>query len=257
MILVTGINGFLGKSLINYFPRNYKYLFVTRKKINKNINLDFKNIYTKNLFIKKFEWWKKKLKKVKVIIHLAWDINNKNYKSSKKNLMCQLGSLTIADSAIKKRVKQFIMIGSISELENEKDLYSRSKLTTLRLLKKKFKNKKITFKWLRISYLYGEKEQKFKLKTYIERCLKSKKKIILKNPRKKHNFIEVNDACKKIIRHIFKNKNRKIINYIKSNKETSVKDFARYIEKKYKENLEYQHTKHSRLLKIKRNKYKF
>ena len=38
MILITGINGFLGTSLINFLPKNYKYLFVTRKKINKRIN---------------------------------------------------------------------------------------------------------------------------------------------------------------------------------------------------------------------------
>jgi dTDP-6-deoxy-L-talose 4-dehydrogenase (NAD+) len=237
VILITGINGFLGKSLINYLPKNYKYLFVTRKKINKNLNLNFKNIYTKNLFIEKFKWWKKKLKNVKVIIHLAWDIKNKNYKSSKKNLMCQLGSLTIANSAIEAGVKKFIMMGSILELEDRKNLYSKSKIETLKLLKMKFKSTKVIFKWLRISYLYGENEQSFKLKTYIEESLRNKKKIILKNPKMKHDFIEVNNACKQIIRHIFKNKNKKIISYIKSNKKITVENFTKYIKRKYKENI--------------------
>jgi hypothetical protein len=48
---------------------------------------------------------------------------------------------------------------------------------------------------------------------------------------------EVNNACKKIIEQIFKKKNKKIINYIKSNREISVENFSRFIEKKYKENI--------------------
>ena len=237
MILITGVNGFLGNSLVNFLPINYKYLFVTRKKVNKKINLNVKNIYTKNLFNEKPKWWIRKLKKVKIVIHLAWNIKNKNYRLSKKNLICQSGSLTLADSVIKTGVKKFIMMGSISELEKEKDLYSNSKLATLKLLKKKFKHTKIIFKWFRISYLYGENEQKFKLKTYIEKCIQNKKKIILNNPKKKHDFIEVNNASKKIVEQIFTKKNKKIINYIKSNKKTSVEDFAKFIEKKYKENI--------------------
>jgi nucleoside-diphosphate-sugar epimerase len=237
MILITGVSGFLGTSLINYLPKNFKYLFVTRKKINKRINLFSKNIYTKNLFKEKSKWWAKKLKRVNIVIHLAWNINNKNYRLSKKNLVCQSGSLTLANSAIKAGVKKFIMIGSVSELEKNKDFYSKSKLTTLNLLIKKFKRTNIMFRWLRISYLYGENEQKFKLKTYIEECIKNKKKIILKNPEKKHDFIEVNNACKKIIEQIFKKKNKKIINYIRSNRELSVANFTKFVEKKYKKNI--------------------
>ena len=79
----------------------------------------------------------KKLKRVNIVIHLAWNINNKNYRLSKKNLVCQSGSLTLANSAIKAGVKKFIMIGSVSELEKNKDFYSKSKLTTLNLLIKK------------------------------------------------------------------------------------------------------------------------
>jgi fructose 1,6-bisphosphatase len=93
------------------------------------------------------------------------------------------------------------------------------------------------FRWLRISYLYGEHEQKFKLKTYIEECIKNKKKIILNNPKRKHDFIEINNACKKIIEQIFKKKNKKIINYIRSNRELSVANFTKFVEKKYKENI--------------------
>ncbi len=45
------------------------------------------------------------------------------------------------------------------------------------------------------------------------------------------------NACKKIIEQIFKKKNKKIINYIRSNKELSVANFAKIVEKKYKENI--------------------
>ena len=63
MILITGISGFLGKSLINKLPKNEKYVFVSRKKIPKN-NLNFKKIYSKNLFRENQNWWIKNLKKI-------------------------------------------------------------------------------------------------------------------------------------------------------------------------------------------------
>ena len=88
------------------------------------------------------------------------------------------------------------------------------------------------FIWIRIPYLFGDNEHKFKLKTRIERSFNKNKKIKLKNPNKINNFIEVSKAAKIIIKSIFErhSQNNLILN-ISGRKET-VKKFAERVLKK-------------------------
>ena len=231
IILITGIDGFIGNNLINHLPKNKKYLFVTRKKLKRIKNLKYENIITKNIFKEKKDWWLKNLKNVEMVIHLAWTIKNKNYKNSRKNIECYNGSKNLFDACIKKNIKKFIGIGSIAEIENDKSLYSKYKKKTFEYFIKESKKNKIFLKWVRIGYVYGRDEQKFKLTSQIMNH-KKKSKIILKSPQKKHFFIHIKKVSKKLIQIIFKNFSSRIIFEIQGKNKITVERFHRLLTEK-------------------------
>jgi dTDP-6-deoxy-L-talose 4-dehydrogenase (NAD+) len=240
MILITGATGFLGRHICKYLPKK-KYTLITRKKVA--LPRNFKLIIEKNIFNKNVEWWKKKLIKVKIVIHLAWTINNKHYYNSANNFKCFEGTVNLAIACCEKKISKFIWIGTGLETyyinptqykknSDNNNLYSFYKYLTQLCLKIIFNRRIKNFIWIRIPYLYGDGEHEFKLKTIIEKCIQNKKKIKLKYPNRINNFIEVSKAAKKVVNIIFKKykKNYLILNL--SGKKMSVKKFVENIYKK-------------------------
>ena len=240
MILITGITGFLGKHIVKYLPKK-NYIVISRKKIN--LPKNFKVIIVKDIFSKKVNWWVKKLSKIKIVIHLAWAIDNKYYYNSSDNSKSFNGTLNLASACAKKKIQKFIGIGTESEKyfikykknNEENNLYSLYKYLTYQMLTKIFYKKIENFTWIRIPYLYGEGEHKFKLKTIVEKAYIKKKIIKLKNPNKINNFIEVSKAARIIVKNIFKThyKNNHIFNLL--GQRMSVRKFTENILKKIRD----------------------
>jgi dTDP-6-deoxy-L-talose 4-dehydrogenase (NAD+) len=243
MVLITGITGFLGKYICKYLPKK-KYIVISRKKID--LPKNFKVIVEKDIFCKNVNWWCQKLSKVKVVIHLAWTINNKYYYNSPDNAKCFNGTLNLAIACKKKKIQKFIGIGTESEdnfinyknNNKENNLYSFYKYLTYLILTKIFSKKIKNFMWIRIPYLYGEGEHKFKLKTSIEKSFLNKKKIKLKNQNKIKNFVEVSKAAKIIVKTIFRKYSKNNLTFNINGEKITVKRFADTILKKIKYSLQ-------------------
>lgn len=204
-ILITGGNGFIG-TYVKKFLKKKKLTVVgsKTKKYEKNI----KYIYGKDLFNKKIDWWKKKLKSIDVVLHLAWSVKSKNYLNNNSNIKCLNGSKKIIDAISSYENIKFIGIGSCLEYKPEKKkkickiikpqtLYAHSKNNLHLYAKKKLRKKNLL--WLRPFFVYGKNEQKHKLYSLIKRNYKKNNfSKILKNPYHVFDFINVEDAGRQI-----------------------------------------------------------
>ena len=218
-ILITGASGFIGNQLLRKLRLKKNiilYLIVNKNKIldgSKNVNL----IYCSLLNKKKLE---KKFTKIDItdIIHCAWigvDANNRNSINQAKNVNI---INNIFKALKKKKINSFIGIGSQAEYGFKKKIiteksklkpitfYGKAKVKVYNILKKKCKNKKIRFTWLRIFTGYGPGSKPEWIIPQTIQSVISKKRINFTAGDQIYNFIYISDIVKFIIKALF-NKN--------------------------------------------------
>jgi dTDP-6-deoxy-L-talose 4-dehydrogenase (NAD+) len=247
-ILITGASGFVGMQVmkaldnltnVNLFP----IVRIKKKNIFKKFN-NVKNIYfTKDIFNETENWWKKKLLKIDIVIHIAWYTEHGNYLDSELNIDCLYGSLRLGNAVAKSGVKRFIGIGTCLEYDltkkkvtvntalDPKNLYSITKVALFTSLQKLFLIKKKEFVWCRLFYLFGEGEDERRLSAYTHKQLQNGLPVKLTSGYQIRDFLNVCDAAK-IISKISLDKNVGVVN-ICSEKPISVKKFAETIANKY------------------------
>jgi len=203
-----------------------------------------KNIYfTKDIFNESEDWWKKKLLKIDIVIHIAWYVKHGKYLDSELNINCLYGSLRLGSAVAKSGVKRFIGIGTCLEYNlkkgklrvntalDPKNLYSITKVALYTSLQKLFLIKKKEFVWCRLFYLYGEGEDERRLSAYIHKQLQNGLPAKLTSGNQIRDFLNVRDAAK-IISNISLDKKVGAIN-VCSEKPISIKKFAQRIAAKY------------------------
>ena len=201
-----------------------------------------KVIFVNNVFNKNENWWKKKLKGIHTIIHLAWSVKDINYLSSNKNLECLKGTIKMAQAS-KNIIKRFIGIGTCLEYKmNNKplsidsptepsNLYSATKLSSFYILKQIFSKTKIDFSWLRIFFVHSRRDHFQKIIPYIYNQIEKNKKIIIKSPNAVRDYIEVETLAKIIMTISTKQKVEPIYNLCSGQPDT-IKNIATKITKK-------------------------
>lgn len=223
-ILITGIDGFLGKNFIESISnnKNYKVLGITRK---------IKEKYPKNLIIIKSDLEKlsnsslKKIKKFKpsVLLNFAWHgIPDYSYKNSLKNLKMHVNFLNLIFQI--SSVKKIIMTGSCWEYydgrgkcsedddSNMLNAFSISKKFIYDYTKKVCDNLKLDFVWFRIFFVYGKYQKKKSLIPSILSSLNRKEKPKIINPDNRNDFIHIDDVCSAINLAVLKRNIRGIYN---------------------------------------------
>lgn len=241
-ILITGANGLIGRELVNQLLTNKKNsltLILRKKNFFKN-SKNLKIIVEKNLSTKSKNWWEKKIGTQDFVYHLAWSVKEKNYLENKKNIECLNMSLNIA-LASKNKVKNFISLGTCLEYKKKnqvlstsssvepESLYASCKLSTFFILKSILMKSKTKFKWLRVFYIYSENDHKKKLVPTLIKKLKQNKKVLIKNPYVVRDYINLDNAVKKILSS---HKKKSTIQNICSSRGTSLLKLAKNIEKK-------------------------
>lgn len=241
-ILITGGTGYLGRHIVIKLKKNFKIKLITRKDLKPENNLEI--CKTKNIFLEDETWWKKNLRDVKYLLHLAWDVD-KNYQNKSTNLEYMAGTVKIAKIAKNcSSIKSFICIGSESEFgkgsekkilkeETPVNIYGFAKLITKNFLEEIFNQSKINLIWLRIFKIYGgTDEKKFRLYPQIIKALKNKKKIKIHNPNTYCDYMEIEKAVDLIIENIFKNYS--FTKNIYTKKRMKIESFVKTIENKIK-----------------------
>ena len=244
-ILITGLNGFLGKNLVKFLEnKNYQILSIERSKKKNNYPKNFKvlndNIESLN------ETNFKKINKFgpKILLNLAWHgIPNFSYKNCKKNKIIHYKFLK---KILKiETITKIIMTGSCWEYsgeinnctENTKKLstnyFATTKIEIYNFLNQICKKKKIALVWFRIFFMYGPYQKKQSLIPSIIKSIKMNERPRILSPANKNDFIFVDDVCNAIIR-TFKNKSIDGIFNLGSGNTHSVIDIYKIILKLFK-----------------------
>lgn len=247
-ILITGATGFVGTQVMTVLSKipNVNLYPVIRKK-NKNIFKNFNNVkkiyYSKDIFNQQEIWWKKKLHKIDIVIHIAWYAEHGKYLESELNINCLFGSLKLGKAVANSGVRRFIGIGTCLEYDLSKgrvnintdlnpiNLYSVTKVSLFKTLQKIFSIKKKEFVWCRLFYLYGAGEDQRRLSPYIHKQLQNGFPVKLINSNNIRDFLNVYDAAK-IISKVTLDKVVGVIN-VCSGKPITIKKFAQNIAAKY------------------------
>lgn len=247
-ILITGSTGFVGTQVLKELNKiDNVCLFPVIRSKNKNIFKNFKKVkkifITRDIFNETEAWWKKKLVKIDIVIHIAWYVEHGKYLDSEINFNCLNGSLQLGKAVAKSGVKKFIGIGTCMEYDfskpkltvntplNPKNLYAITKVALFTSLRQLFNIYKKQFVWCRLFYLYGEGENSNRLSAYIHNQLKKGKSVNLSSGEQIRDFLDIKKAAK-IITKISLNKKVGAVN-ICSEHPISIKKFAKNIALKY------------------------
>ena len=221
-IIVTGANGFVGQALIKKLLKNNdnKILAVYYSK-NK------KRLVNKNLKWKKIDLSKEINKKSKdeiikfnpeIAFHFSWfKIPDFSLKTSIQNL---IGSINICELILKiKSCKKIVVSGSCFEDYSKKNKKNNDKLRYFVWAKNSlreflFKESSVSKKkiiWLKYFFLYGHGQKPGSLIPSLINSLKNNKKINIKTPFNKNDFIHIDDAIEITLRILNNSKDNQII----------------------------------------------
>lgn len=236
-ILITGITGYIGKSLLNEYINSNKKIVLTYRK-NK-LGAD-----SSNLLWKKFDLYSNQksafnyLLKPKTLIHLAWDglelrdydsdihINQVNY------------HLNFIESLIKGGLKNIIIIGTCLEYgeysgeinenmePNPNTKYGQAK----NILRSKLESLKLQYNfnlaWLRLFYLYGGEKKTNNLWGNINIAVNSKKQYFqISKGLQLRDYLHIKDVASYIKILSLINKDLGVLN-ICSNDPISIKNLV-------------------------------
>lgn len=234
-VLITGASGFFGNNLIKFLPKkNYFFILLVKKKIRKLNKKIFKQIQISELFNKDISFWDNCTSNVDIVLHLAWSLK-KNYKSSELNRKCFEGTVKLANSCKKNKVKKFIGIGTCAEYAwdnkmlgnysrlRSKTKYSKYKLLTYLTLKKIFKSH-INFVWVRPFFVYGNDQKKNQFFSTVKNRLKNKKEITINTSNHELDFVSISFVCNYLAK-LIESKNSKGVYNIGTGKYISIKNF--------------------------------
>tara|TARA_Y100000589_G_scaffold328939_1_gene374188 strand:+ start:630 stop:1502 length:873 start_codon:yes stop_codon:yes gene_type:complete len=207
-ILVTGLNGFIGKNLRRSFSGDDHILSLTRR-IDPSIITS--NFYQIKGDISNPELWKDEVLEFspECCIHLAWEgIPDFSLKNCRENLYKNLIFLEFLKEI---KIKNLIVAGSCWEYgdcsgEIEEDfipqkpsLFGLSKLSILNFLNRLSYESDLNFKWARIFFAYGPYQMSKSLIPSIRNDILNKENNIL-NPYAAQDFIYVDDVVNAILK---------------------------------------------------------
>jgi dTDP-6-deoxy-L-talose 4-dehydrogenase (NAD+) len=205
-VALTGASGFVGSYLIKILLKKknieifnlYRKHKIDNKKV-KNIKFDFHKLDDR---------FYKQIKKIDILIHLAWD--NLDDHNSYKHLKTYKNNLSFLKKLISKKIKKIFIMGTCFEYgkrregllkENYKTYpsnnyaISKDKLrkSLFHFIKKKTETKII---WGRLFYLFGENQPKKTLYGSLKESIKRKNKKFNMSPGdQKRDYLHVRDVA--------------------------------------------------------------
>jgi dTDP-6-deoxy-L-talose 4-dehydrogenase (NAD+) len=213
-IVLTGASGFVGRQIAKaLMARGHRLKLVLRPGGLERSGLDADDlevVETNDLFAEDDDWWARQLSGAEALIHAAWYVEPGKYLDSPVNIECALGSLALAEGAIRAGVKQFIGVGTCFEYKlpnaaitetaelGPMTLYAAAKLAVQCMLERRFAGSGTAFTWARLFYLFGEGEHPARLFPTLHRKLSSGEPMLLASGDKIRDFLDVAEAAQLI-----------------------------------------------------------
>ncbi|MDR0678465.1 MAG: SDR family oxidoreductase [Holosporaceae bacterium] len=250
-ILITGINGYLGRNFLqetvnNNYLTNYNVCFLTSKKIN-----GYCNIIHDNYSFKKEDFFKQGISEIKILIILgAFCPKNKNQMNEVSLNISSIISLNYLLANLPNFPEKIIYISSISVYgkklidksiisENTvcspDSLYGDTKLYSEKIIKTFCESNNIEYQILRMGVIYGgigELKRQGTIPTIVRAILKEEILLLFNEGKEVKYFIHIKDCINIIIKSILFNTEDRIINIV-SNEKICLAKLAEIVAQKY------------------------
>ena len=212
-VFITGGTGFIGRYVLKHLEKEgYNILLLTRaSKENFSSIISSKKVDIISGNLSDIDKWKNELIQFKpsAAIHLAWEgIPDYGVETSIKNLKY---GLNLFEELAEIGCKKIVCTGScweygqnqgkISEnlLAKSLNAFTAAKNALHCLGREIAKENNMQFIWTRLFYVYGPGQRENSLIPYIVKCVKEGKKLNLKTPSARNDFIYVEDVAKAIV----------------------------------------------------------
>ncbi len=242
-IFISGASGYIGRNISRYLSqKNYKIFCLTTKK-----RYYFKN--SKWIEGKLNGNYEEYLKKSDLLIHCAAAGVYKKKNKKELNKVNNHDSIKFLKMAYKSNCRNWIILGSSYEygyvknkslsVFNSKlkpvDSYGVSKVNFYKNLKKLNFKKDCKILYLRVFHVYGGDEPKTRMYPSLLKAIRYNQNFKMTDGKEIRDFIEINQAVKKIYRGIkmFKKKSFFITKHVGSGKKESIMSFANKIWKQH------------------------
>lgn len=237
-VFITGGTGFNGKFVVQKLDNGTNKLLLLTRNISNFIQS--KNIFPLKGDLAQINDWKETINNFKpeAAIHLAWEgIPDYSVKNSIKNLNYGLELIEILANT---GCQTILVTGSIWEYGNQRGKLNEDFCTkpfnaltaaknSLHYLGREIaKDLNVNFIWTRLANSYGPGRQESSLIPYLIKSVKEHKKIEIRNPDAKNDFIYVGDVAEAISQLILKYHKNGVFN-IGSGKLISTKDIVKKI----------------------------
>ena len=244
-ILITGGNGFIGRTIIRIFSNNgYKLnvLDITKRRFLKK-----KTIKYFNGSILKYKDLSRAMDRCDAVIHLAAALGVQ--KTDNQPLNCLnvniQGTINVLDACVKKKIKKVILVSSsevygdhkgkkIKETDQviPKSVYAVSKLVGEEYIKSYGKKFGLKYNICRFFNVYGfDQRPDFVIPIFFKNSLTNKTISVYGNGNQIRSFCNVYDAATGMLKILKKGKNRQIYNIGNDKEPISIKKLADKIKK--------------------------
>jgi nucleoside-diphosphate-sugar epimerase len=214
-VLLTGARGFIGRQIMRSLQSRNIEVVPVRRNIGapqpKKANVGDAAIDTEDLFSESDEWLDAACRDIDTIIHAAWYVEPGKYLQSDRNVDCLIGTLKLAQAAVRAGVKRFVGLGTCLEYEvSERPLgvdsplrpktpYAAAKASVYMILSQFLPARNVGFAWCRVFYLHGENEDAQRLVPYVRSRLATGQPVDLTSGRQIRDYLDVKEAGKMIV----------------------------------------------------------
>lgn len=211
-VYITGATGFIGRHVCQILiAAGYDVTAIIRKGSANRLPPGIAcTVEVDDIFTQSATFWAAHFQPDAHIIHLAWTATPGEYINDPQNLGCLVGTLTMAEGAIKARAAKFTGIGTCIEYRmgdaplgidtplDPQSPYAGAKAAAFTALSTCLKNTDTAFAWCRLFNLHGEGEHPNRLIASLHTRLSSGHEIPLSDGAQVRDFLDVADGAHRI-----------------------------------------------------------
>jgi nucleoside-diphosphate-sugar epimerase len=214
LILVTGATGFVGRQVLRELGEDCRARLVIRQgrqnAVPRSAAIE-KVFATPDMWSETDAWWDDVCQDIDTVIHVAWYAEPGRYLLSPKNLDCLAGTLRLAQSVGRAKVRRFVGIGTCFEYDLSAGYltvdtplrpttpYAGTKAAAFMALSHSLPQQGVAFAWCRLFYLYGEGEAEGRLVPYLRAKLGAGEPADLSSGNQIRDYLDVRDAGRMIV----------------------------------------------------------
>lgn len=214
-LLLTGATGFVGRQVLHILhTKGARLRVVARTPDGFAWPAGIEVVQSADAFAESAAWWENVARGVHAALHMAWYAEPGTYLQSPRNLDCLRGTLSMAEGCVSAGVQRFVGVGTCFEYDtrvghlststnlNPASPYAAAKAAAYFFLREYFSERKVSFAWCRLFYLYGEGEDPRRLVSYVRQRLARGETVELTSGSQVRDYLDVRQAGAQLAEHL-------------------------------------------------------